>query len=556
MRRLGVFGVNNPTKMGRTIQPSDFSIAGLYGMFSRKYDRTFRLQSIQDAQVILGRNENPNWYGWDALNGFFSNLLGQNGSIEVASYHEGAVQANYLFDTVLNFSSAYYGESSFGLSGNRSGFSLAYRPIFATEVLSVDGTNFVLESIAGVKVGDVLVQGTVYARVLSIDESTNTIVSADLAVGAAEVQGYRIVTYIKAITGAVTEVSTMDVTMNPNNRYISDVFTENEYLAVTVVDDIPLEGIAETGIQWLEGGLDGTRPTNYDNIWTMMDNVPIRMVSAVETTNPEHQMELEAYCNNREDNPIVFITGQMEINNKNTLITRGQNMQRSNEVDAIYVHNWLAITNPFGVQNRVVPSGGHLMGLWIRSIGLNGIHSLPARQDTPLMGVQDVVGFQALGDLDRTDLAEAGVNVIQNSGRGIVLRNMFTLSVSPEFRFSNGLIMRNFIKASAIEALIPTENATDAMDGVEQSRMAIIQFMLGLWNRGSNGNVPMGITFGRFLRDDGSFSTTSDAYEVIADVTNNPPSSIARGERNIDIYFMFPSPAGSIRVGVGLIFNA
>jgi hypothetical protein len=173
------------------------------------------------------------------------------------------------------------------------------------------------------------------------------------------------------------------------------------------------------------------------------------------------------------------------------------------------------------------------------------------------MGVIEPVGFDAKDDLDRTELADAGVNVIQNiHGIGTVLRNLFALSTSPEFRFANAIIQRNFIKVSCVDALQISENTPNNIANVENDRVIIINFMHKLWQQGSNSVVREGETFGQYILENGGLSKESDAYDVIADASNNPVSSLQLGQRNIDVFFMFPAPAGSIRIGVGLIYKA
>ena len=47
-------------------------------------------------------------------------------------------------------------------------------------------------------------------------------------------------------------------------------------------------------------------------------------------------------------------------------------------------------------------------------------------------------------------------------------------------------------------------------------------------------------------------SDFEDHVEVIADISNNPNSSLQTGEQNYDLYFSAPPPAQSIEIGVGL----
>jgi phage tail sheath protein FI len=325
----------------------------------------------------------------------------------------------------------------------------------------------------------------------------------------------------------------------------------------------PVEQIADIPLTYLAGGTDGTQPAtvaDFSAIWPMMDFQPVRMIAAVETSNSDVQKSLEEYCANREDNPIVFIVGQFGMDTKAQVLAAGQAFQRSNEVDAVFVHNWLGVPDPFAssptAPKRSVPNVGHLMGQWIASISMDGIHASPARKTVPVMGATEALGYTAISDFDRTDLAEAGVNVIQSmTGRGLIVRNHFTPSTAVEFRYSNAVIMRNFVKISCVDSLQDSENTPNDIGHVINDRMACLFFMNRLWNQGSSGNVPTGETFGQYQKSDGSMSGIDEAFEIIADASNNSIASLMAGERNVDIWFAFPAPGGSIKVGVGLIYR-
>jgi hypothetical protein len=85
--------------------------------------------------------------------------------------------------------------------------------------------------------------------------------------------------------------------------------------------------------------------------------------------------------------------------------------------------------------------------------------------------------------------------------------------------------------------------------------MAMYIFLQRLWSSGSTGKVPLGETFGIAQNADGTQTKFEDHVEVIADAVNNPQTNINAGERNIDVYFTYPAPAGSIRIRVGLMFR-
>lgn len=592
MRRLGVYGANLPTKKERSVEPADFSIAGLIGYFDRQYSRAFRLRSDIEGKTVFGGQTNKNAYGWDCLNGFFANLKGASGSIYVLSpVGDGAVQAEAPVkdgagEDVLTVRASYQGEDEYGTFANRTGFTVEQGAYFETTISAYSAKVFTVNSCAGLHVGDMVrthyigdaTGDDTYTTVVAISESTKTVTVAD-AVTMADTgdyvlqgMGFRLKVYRKSLTGVVSQVDNTlgDIwcTLNTDDpdHYVSQVFEQSSYVKVQVnttatvaKDKLPTSAT----LSYLAGGTSGTMPSNvatWKPYFNAFDTLPVRLLALCETAQDQVQSALEQYCRGRDDNPIAVLVAQYGLHTKQSMVNVGNFFQRSDEVDALLIGNWLGVPNPFSTSpvapDREVPCVGHIMGEWIYSIEQNGIHSSPARKNCALSGVNSVIGYTADKGEDRTDLADAGVNVIQKmKGKGFILRNAFTPSTAKEFRYANATIQRNFIKISCVDSLEDSENTPNTIGNVREDRMAVLQFMNKLWRSGSNGSTKEGETFGQYEKDDGTLSTTEDAFEVIADASNNSVATLQAGERNIDIWFMFPAPAGSIRVGCGLIYK-
>lgn len=592
MRRLGVYGANLPTKKERSVEPADFSIAGLIGYFDRQYNKAFQLRSDIEGKAIFGDQTNKNAYGWDCLNGFFANLKGASGSIFVLSpVGANAVQANLALkdganETILTVKASYQGEDEYGTFANRTGIAVERGAYFETAISSFSSKVFTVESCAGLHVGDIVCahyvgDGTgsdTYTTVVAISESAKTVEVADevtmtdIADYVLQGMGFKLKVYRKSLTGIVSQV---DVTLgeiwctlnaDDPDHYVAQVFEQSSYVKVqvnTTTTKVENKLPITATLAYLSGGTTGTMPTDvisWKPYFNTFDTLPVRLLALCETANDQVQSALEQYCQNRDDNPIAVLVAQYGLFTKQAMINTGNFFQRSDEVDALLVGNWLGVPNPFSTSpvapDREIPCVGHVMGEWIYSIEQNGIHSSPARKNCILSGVNSVIGYTADKDEDRTDLADAGINVIQKmKGKGFILRNAFTPSTAKEFRYANAVIERNFIKVSCVDSLQDSENTPNTIANVREDRMAVLQFMNKLWRSGSNGSTKEGETFGQYEKEDGSLSTTEDAFEVIADASNNSVATLQAGERNIDIWFMFPAPAGSIKVGCGLIYK-
>ena len=220
--------------------------------------------------------------------------------------------------------------------------------------------------------------------------------------------------------------------------------------------------------------------------------------------------------------------------------------------------NWLGVSDPFAsspnAADRIVPNVGHIMGMWIRSIGLQGIHWILANPNNPLYGANSINGDQLLNDQDRTDVCNAGINVIQSiSGQGMVAASAYTPSTDNVFQWSNKILMRDYFKVSFVDSLKGTVNEPNDFNRIKASASAMDNFYHNIWLYGSTGNVPTGETFGQYIKADGKASKPEDHFYVQADAINNSNASINAGNRNLDSWFSGASAASSIMVGVGAL---
>lgn len=480
------------------------------------------------------------------------------------------------------------GADEYGISGNRTGYQIENGVRFSTQMAAVTlvgDTTITVDSVIGIKIGDVIMlratgatPGTIYRTVTQINESTN-VVTVNSAVGVVaavnddvEIPGFKIRTYRQSLSGITTEVETdlgdnwctMESTVT--EFYVQNVHAANKYIKVadqssasTIIESFPDE-IPTTTL--LTGGADGTAAStsaHWSRDLTAFDNKPVRMVANPETTDRTIQKAGEAYCTARDDMP-AWVTTLAENQTEAQLKIIGSDYQRSDDFFQVGVAEWLKIDDDFNTApnapDRNIPNVGAVMGAWIRSISLLGIHYIPATSRINLIGINGIVNSnlgEDVSDTVRTDLAEYGINIIQNVN-GFRIRNFFTFSTGTAERFANGLIMRNLIKVSSEDSLQSSENTPNSFNRILEDKEAIRIFLYQLWFTGSNGNVPEGETFGQQL-EDGELTEPTDHFEVIADQVNNPASSIAAGERNLDVTFTFPAPAGSIEISVGILIR-
>jgi len=606
-RKLGVHGDNLSTRKSKTIEPSDFSIGAVVGQFERKYDKAFVVNGITEKQEIFGYDISSSWYGSETVDAFFNNVGDVRAKLYIKSHVgytgsaiDGVIASATIVDqtpeTALTLKAAYQYKSNgayeYGISGNRTGYTLTNGDRFATTATATAAATVYtinLTSVSDIKIGDTVkivltggVGATVYHVVTAVDESAKSITWTDaqldgagtstLAIGdAVSVMGIRLRVWRKDINGIVNEVDKdlgkVYCALNSlvTDYYIENIFATSKWIDVTrgaVTPATPLAAFPSdvTSVTYLTSGADGTAATtsaHWSRDLTKMDELPFRFICNPETSTAAIQIAIETYCQGREDNPkVIYVLPQDQT--KAQLIVLGNNLQRSDDVLGVACADWIRITDPFATSalapKRVIPNVGFVMGCVIRTIETKGIHFIP-QKDTPLFGVEGIDNDNTidLDDDDRTDLADAGINLIRFvNGYGYIIRNFRTPSTSLEFRYFNAIVMREYIKISGVDSLQGSENQPNSFERIKEDGDAVNQFMYNLWLRGSTGSVRTGETFGQSQNTDGSLTKFVDHVQVIADINNNPQTSINAGERSIDIYFTFPAPAESIYVRTGL----
>ena len=599
LRRLGVYGESLPTKKSKVVRAADFNIGGIIGLFERRYKIPMECNNLAEFQQKFGNHVTSTYYGWDAVQGFFNNAVGVDAKLFIVGHvgydgaaYDGVAGTVTLVDALaastLKLESAYEGELDYSTFGNKTGYTITNGTRFTTAIKTAttkDNTYVTVDSVSDVKVGDIIKVvatggggATVYKVVTSIDESTGQINFSGAFDGAANpevddvvtIPGFQLQLYRKSATGVESKVEedlgkiwcTMqdDVT----DYFVENVFSSSKYIKATDLDSASAIGSTFPAdvatVSYLASGAVGTVPTTAAH-WSQdllaFDDYAIRFIANPETTTEAIQKAIETYCRTRWDLPKV-IYNITEDQTKAQYITIGNNYQRSDDVLGVIVCDWIGITDPFATSalapDRSVPNVGHIMGAWIRAIATLGIHYIPSVKSIPLYGFNNIIRTTKWSDDDRTDLAEAGINIIDFiDGSGFIVRNFFTPSTSTEFQFANGILMREYIKVSAVDSLQTSENTPNSLNRIRSDKMAILNFLLRLWRVGSTGNAPEGETFGITQDTEGNPTVWSDHIEVQADLINNPQSSINAGERNIDVWFSYPTPAGSIKIGVGIL---
>lgn len=608
LRTQGVNIESNPTKKKGVVLPSRFDQGGLFGFAERQYKKVFDVTDLKEFEEIFGIRQ-LNSFLYDCAEGFFLNadgagklfiktLLGNTGSAIDAVVASKTVQDQGP-DDLFTAEAAYKDEQQYGASGNRHGYYTVQADRFTTAAAAqtlAAGTSAQLDSVIGFRVGDIVRfeatgagGATVYHKITAIDFNTNTIswtgvfhATATLEIDdVVAIPGFEFHTVVKTVDGIITEVETelggqvLSTESEVAEFYFVNVMKQNKKIrltddasASTLGDRIPSNQGSLAAPEFLENGSDGTTlstATQFNFELSEMDDKPARFMAHCETVDVDANKGLISYSTGREDRPKVIVNFPSD-QDADQLEDLGHKYQVASDANAGGWAQHIEIVDPFtsnpNAPRRVIPNVGDIIGLYVRVVRSKGVHFIPATIDATLR--RGSVENQDHQDKNkrleskalRTRLAEAGVNVINFvQGQGMRPMSAYTFSTTTEFKFFNGIVMREFIKLSAQESLASSENTPNAFNRIESDRLAILNFYYNLWNRGSNGQVPEGETFGQGIDDSGNPTSATDHFEVKANSQNNTPTDLQNGERNLDSWFTFPAPAASIRIGVGFILR-
>ncbi len=591
---LGIGSEQLPDKTGVTVPFATFSIAGLIMRGRNQYEVAFEVQDNDLIEEIFGEPVRS-YYGADVAQSFFANTDSATLWVKSAVGNTGAVidavVANKTISDAggapsIRIEAAYKSNVAYGANGNNVGYVLTkgnrYNTVL-TAIVAIAAEEAHVPGIGDIKVGDIVefvtTGGNVYKKITAIDEAESKIkwvgafhATYTGAIGdAVNVLGLRVQTFKKSpTTGRLEEVEKekggvyCSFNADDSDTYIENVHKENIALKITDLqststldDKFPITAT----IAYLENGADGTAPTTVSTM--MFGNVDcfestnIRLITCSDNFDQAffNALEIEMGKRAKEDTPIVIPNCPKNMTEEE-MISLGRGNQRSERVYQVPVFTWLTVNDKFATSttapDREIPSVGATTGDWIRCGENYGYHEIPAQQKCPIRGATGVVAPKEFTNIERTNIAEAGVNIIQKiEGKGIIIRNFRTFSTAKGWIYGGVLMMSNFINISVMDSSSPEMGGPNTSEKVKRQEGAVKRFLHDLYLKGTNGSVVEGETFGR-VTVDGVLQDEEQLYQLNMDPTINTQDVLQDGKRYIKIHFQIVSPLEILRVGIGI----
>lgn len=560
------------------ISPSPINTFGLVGYFDRGTPGVIRPASQTDVPTMLGRFRSG-YNGMYGLKGALDELFGQPGQAHVlrliptdsATASASILNHNATPVATLKLHAGRKGVKDPGVWGNQL-WVLPVATSRASSVVTVAGAaldNFItVQATTLFSLYDYVSIGTtpIERQIIGIDEANNrlilnsalgAVVALDSAVA---VKDFTLRVYTKdSDIGVFSDpVSYSNLTMDIRSQHywaavINDAFTGSDFLfaeqLVTAdngtVTDFPVcvaDSLANA-IN-LTGGLNGTALTTVEMAaqYAQFNPYSIRYLGNMESQALATYIDGEAYCAVRGDCMWVGCPTMATASSYSGLYAYASQLQRTRKVFAWNAGNWIYVTDPLSPIGafKAIPNIGHRIGLAIRLTEQNGVHRVLADRKTSFVSVRGLVTEFVDPDQIR-NLANIGMNVMNDFSGEIVLRTGRTPSKLPEWTFTNAVNMATYFKLSYVNSLVNYENQTNNDELLANIVGSMKDFAHDFYLSSSNGGNEGGFASGSFTA-----VTRFDYGSLI-----NRRSSIQAGVVRVNFYFIPPAPAERIRVGVG-----
>ena len=291
----------------------------------------------------------------------------------------------------------------------------------------------------------------------------------------------------------------------------------------------------------LQGGSDGSAPTNFDYIGTaaaktglhaLDDVMDVSFIAIPGNWNPQVIGDAVGYCQNRRD--CFFIADSRHVDLTIEDPPHAQDFVRNlipvkSSYGALY-YPWLEIADPIGPgrnPRRFVPPSGFVAGLYARIDNTRGVWKAPAGTEANLIGA---LGLEyAATDAEQDILNPYGVNCIRRfPASGLVIWGARTLATQsdPEYRYIPVRRYTIYLEVSIYRGTqwaVFEPNDETLWESLEAN---IRDFMMGEFRAGALAGI-----------------TPEEAFQVKCDRDLNPESEVNAGRVNMEVKFAPLKPA-------------
>jgi phage tail sheath protein FI len=357
---------------------------------------------------------------------------------------------------------------------------------------------------------------------------------------------------INGISSSTLVESYTDLSMSSTDaNYIGAVIpAQSKIVGISGINTAKFPAIAISATA-LSGGVDGSAPgrTDYSTAWSTFDSVTSSLViyasdapyAATTTLTTQLHGDAAVYAATRSDCFVIFDTpaGLANAAAAQTNVTASLAVAAASTSGSIVAAYWpwINIPDPTKVPGatRLQAPGAAVAGQYLNTDATRGPAKAPAGlQNRIALAVSTEHNFTN-AELDALNTSVDPVNTIrQVPGAGIVVMGARTLDNTPNNRYIN--IRRSLIyiekKLTDLTSFALFENNDERL--WTQLNTVVNSFLFNYWNTGNlRGN------------------TSSQAYYVICDSSNNSFNDIQQGKVNIQIGVALEYPAEFVVIKIG-----
>lgn len=324
--------------------------------------------------------------------------------------------------------------------------------------------------------------------------------------------------------------------VNPNSRYV-----QLAQPATPSTTAPPGNLPAVQSLRQLTGGVNGAAPVaaDYTAALAQFDSIQEPLNLTVPGADVAAQSQALTYAANRGD---VFVAchlsnaaeGATSDTATNSAITEAASLTATS-YGAAYWPN-VVVANPAAVApggTRVQPPTGAILGIIALTDATRGVQKAPAGLNARIAGALSPQVFLSSANLDALNVAN--VNAIRSlPGSGVVVMGARTRATGSDYRYVNVRRSLIYIKTNLLalsQFVVFEDNTPTTRENLEDT---LGSFLNDAWQQG----VLKG-------------ASSSDAYYVISDETNNTAVEVEQGIVNVEVGVSLITPAEFIVIRVG-----
>lgn len=290
----------------------------------------------------------------------------------------------------------------------------------------------------------------------------------------------------------------------------------------------------------LSGGSDDDPTTlvasDYKDVISKLEAIDdVNMVAVSDRTDMDVQLSIIEHCTRMQDRFAIldsrrsappFGTGSVEVHRSSVDTARG--------FAALY-YPWLRVSPATGTEPILIPSSGHIAGIYARTDNSRGVHKAPAGNEALVRGSLGVA--RVLSDIDQGQLNLQGINVIRvfKPGGRPVVWGARTTATDKNWQYVNVRRLMLYLEESIEEGIRWAVFEPNNLQLWQKLKRTISEFLTQVWRDGA--------LFG---------ATAEEAFFVRIDEALNPASTQALGRLYIEVGVRPTYPAEFIILRIGI----